>query len=355
MTLILLLSITALIRHTPEGISATPFSPTAIFGSGAGISLMFAFGMFVGFESTVVYGEEVRRPRRTIPLATYISIALIGVIFSLSSYAITMGWGVHGVVTEMTSILTHGGDPSTLTTGLAKSVLGAWSVDLVQILFMTSVFAFLVAFHNISVRYMFSLGRSGLLPRPVGRTHHEHKSPHIASAIQTLIAALALLGTAALGWDPYLQVSAWLAAVALLGFLVLYAVTSLAVICFFHRTRSESGLWATKLAPAISGIAIVWAIVLTVTNFDQYVGAGHALASGILMLSIPVIAVAGLGVAFWLRTKRPAVFSSAGVSIEITPEAAEIIDGADPDADLKYQAASSVTRERHDDEIRKGE
>ena len=48
-------------------------------------------------------------------------------------------------------------------------------------LIITGSFACGMAFHNTTARYLYSLGREGLLPRALGRTHPRWKSPHIAS------------------------------------------------------------------------------------------------------------------------------------------------------------------------------
>lgn len=314
--LIVIVSLAVLFTHRPEGMSAQPFEPSHVFSGSVGIAMIFAFGVFIGFESTVVYSEEARNPRRTIPIATYIGTALIGVVFVLVAYAQTVGWGADNIVKVITGIFSKGGDPSLLFSGLAKDTLGTWAVDAVQVLFVTSVFAFLLAFHNITARYMFSLGRSGLLPRPLSITHPKFRSPAISSVVQTVVVLVVLAITAGLGWDPYLQVSAWFAALGVLAFLVLYAATALAIVAYFVRTKADTSVWATKAAPLLSGAAIVWAIVLTVQNFNVYVGTGHQTAGYVLELLVVATIVIGFGVAQWLRVKRPAVYAAVGMNAE---------------------------------------
>lgn len=46
-----------------------------------------------------------------------------------------------------------------------------------------------MAFHNTASRYMYSLGREGVLPGWLGSTHNVHMSPHVASNTQSLLAA----------------------------------------------------------------------------------------------------------------------------------------------------------------------
>ena len=56
---------------------------------------MLAFGSFVGFEATALYGEESRNPHRSVPRATYISLALITVFYLFTSWAAISSYGVH--------------------------------------------------------------------------------------------------------------------------------------------------------------------------------------------------------------------------------------------------------------------
>src|SRR4029079_16907083 len=63
-------------------------------------------------------------------------------------------------------------------------------------LIITGSFACGMAFHNTAARYFYSLGRERVLPSALGRTHHQWKSPHIATLTQSAIAALIVLGFA---------------------------------------------------------------------------------------------------------------------------------------------------------------
>ena len=64
----------------------------AVAGS-AGIGLFFAFWSWVGFESTAMYGEESRNPKRIIPLATMLSVLGIGIFYVIISWSAIVGTG----------------------------------------------------------------------------------------------------------------------------------------------------------------------------------------------------------------------------------------------------------------------
>ena len=53
---------------------------------------------------------------------------------------------------------------------LAADRIGSTALHLGHALFLTSLIAAMISFHNIISRYAFSLGREGVLPRALGRT-----------------------------------------------------------------------------------------------------------------------------------------------------------------------------------------
>jgi amino acid transporter len=72
----------------------------------------------------------------------------------------------------------------------ATRYAGHWVSSVMSYLIITGSFACGMAFHNTTARYLYSLGREGLAPKALGRTHPKWKSPHIASVTQSVIAAV---------------------------------------------------------------------------------------------------------------------------------------------------------------------
>lgn len=271
------------------GADGSAFLPGNVFSGAPGIALLFAFTCFVGFEATTIYGEEARDPHRTVPRATYIAVVLIGIFYTVTTWAIGQAHGSEAVMARAAA------DPVTFVTDVNTAHVGRFSTDLMQILVVTSVFAVLLAVHNTLARYMFSLGRAGLLPARLGRTHHRFQSPHRASVVQSVL-SLAVLGVfMAAGVDPFKQLFAWLMGLGTLGILVLQAAASVAVIAFFRR-RTGSSRWRTLVAPALGAVGLVAGIVLAVANFDILTGITGAVAAVIPWL-IPAAALLSLAVA----------------------------------------------------------
>lgn len=78
-----------------DGIPVEPVNPKNAFtGTSAGLGLFFAFWSWVGFESTAMYGEESRDPKRVIPKATIISVVGVGLFYIFVSWMTIAGNGL---------------------------------------------------------------------------------------------------------------------------------------------------------------------------------------------------------------------------------------------------------------------
>ena len=69
------------------------FNPSVILAGAPGVALVFAFASMFGFESSALYGEEVRNPKKSIPRATYSALFLITTFFFFTSWMLIVGYG----------------------------------------------------------------------------------------------------------------------------------------------------------------------------------------------------------------------------------------------------------------------
>jgi amino acid transporter len=291
-----------------SGISAASFTPHAFTSGSPSIGLLFCFAAFIGFEATTIYAEEAKNPERTVPLATYFSVLLIGGFYTLSTWCLVTGIGADQVVSTIRAL----SDPTHLLFKLSDHYVGGWLTTLLRILFVTSVFAALLAFHNSVARYFYAMGRDGLLPSPLGRTHAVHQSPHIGSILQTLLAAAVVSIFAVSGSDPVLTLFSWLTNVGTLGVIVLMALVSFAVPAFFLRNPTLAYGTVSILAPVVAGIAFVVTGILAFIHFDVLTGASRMLAVSLPAL-ILLAALIGAALALRLRRADPARFAHLGL------------------------------------------
>ena len=274
-----------------DGFSTGMLNPDTVTSGAPGIALMFALAGFLGFEATVVFRDEARDPSTTIPRATYLSLLLIGSFYAFSSWAIVSAWGDDGAVARAAA------DPGGMVAETAQIFVGTFAKDLVTVLLVTSLMAAVLSFHNVTARYLFSLGNSGVLPDQCGRSHHRHGSPHVASVLVSVIAAALVVASVAAGLDPVAEVFAWLAGIATVGVVALMLFTCLAVVVFFRRNGLDDRPWPTLVAPSLGLVALAFCLYLTVSNLPLLVGGSTTLATivgGVLLASVlagPVVAV----------------------------------------------------------------
>ncbi|CAL9317689.1 APC family permease [Streptomyces sp. SudanB182_2057] len=303
---------TAVLLHGggPDGIPVAPVNPKNAFtGASAGLGLFFAFWSWVGFESTAMYGEESRDPKRVIPRATLISVIGVGLFYIYVSWMTIAGNGLDGAVR-----VSAGASPLDLFFDPARGFIGAWAVDAFQWLLITGSFACGMAFHQCAARYLYAIGREGFLHPALGRTHPRHGSPYLASFAQSVVAVVIVGAFWATGQDPYIHLYTLLAILGTMAILIVQTLCSFAVIGYFRRNHPEDRHWfRTLTAPLLGGLGMAAVVVLLVVNMDTAAGTA---AGSLFFEAIPwivgLVFFGGLGLGLYLRARRPERYEVIG-------------------------------------------
>ncbi|CRM34334.1 MULTISPECIES: APC family permease [unclassified Pseudomonas] len=305
---ILILDFAILKTGGDSGVNLDSFTSQHVFSGTPSIGLLFCFAAFIGFEATTIYGEEAKDPQRTIPIATYSSVLLIGGFYALSVWSMVVGVGADKIVPMLLALQ----DPTTFIYGMSDHFVGPQLTQVIRVLFMVSIYAGLLAFHNAAARYFYAIGRDGLLHSVLGTTHRVHQSPHMGSALQSLIAAVVVLIFAAMDADPILQLFAWFSNLATLCVILLMAMTSVAICVYFHRhPEHKVGLLRGRILPVLSCLALLGVLVLAVAHFDVLTGASQLLSYSLCAV-IPAALLSGLYLAMRLRKVSPQRFMALG-------------------------------------------
>ena len=287
-----------------QALPAQSFAPATVFGPGFAIGLMFAYTSFIGFEAAALFGEEAREPTRSIPRATLLSVALIG-LFYLATAWITVGAAADQDVAALAR--DKGGE---FLFVLMAPYIGASMTQGAGVLLCTSLLASYLAIHNAAARYLFALGREKLLPQALGRFHPARYAPSNASLAVTVgtAACVALVAIAQL--DSFTLVMPSLIGTATLGVILLQALASVAICAYFARQTARAW-WSSVVAPGIGALGLVAASVLVIDNFALLTSLDQPVLHH-LPVVYAVIAAAGLAFAVWLRQHRPTVYASIG-------------------------------------------
>jgi amino acid transporter len=209
---------------------------------------------FFGFESSTTVAEEVRKPRRNLPIALIGSVVLTGLWFTFAMYAIVVGYGSRHVsqIASATAPLRD----------LAVRYIGSWYGDMVDLAAISAIIAVLLAIHTANFRVLYALGRDGALPKPLGRTHPKYQTPHIAIiaySIFTLVIGLA----AGFGWGPVPSFGD-LGYLSSLAILPVYIGANVALPFFIYRRyRDEFSVIVHVVFPAVSSAVFLVGIYLS--------------------------------------------------------------------------------------------
>ncbi|MGY0236106.1 APC family permease [Longispora urticae] len=289
-------------------VSYETLKPGNLFVSGLGALLVIAVTGFVGFEGAAVFAEETKNPRRTVPIATYVSVGIIAGLYALSAWAMTVATGPLNIVDTARK-----DGPETIFV-LAGAHLGTTAVHIGHALLLTSLVAAMISFHNTIARYAFALGRERVLPAAFGRTSRRSGAPKVGSLAQSALGLLVIIVYAAAELDPLTQLFFWAGTSGAFGVLLLITATSVAVIGFFNREPNGESAWRRQIAPGLAVLALTAMVVISVSNFSGLLGVEPTSSlRWIIPALFPLAAAVGIGWALILKATRPDVYRSIGL------------------------------------------
>ena len=293
-------------------VAAQKVGDVDIAAGAAAVGVFMAFWSWVGFEMAPNYAEESKDPKRIVPLSLYFSVIGLGLFYIVTSWC-----AVAAFPTEGEMLVTAVKDSGNFFITPIGKFAGHAAAEAMGVLILTSAFACGMAFHNTAARYLYSLAREGVLPSVLGGTHDTFKSPHVASVVQSILAAVwvslfaVFLGTDDPNAQAYVAVYTMLAILGTMLLLILQAIVSVAIIVYFRTHHAnEAGVFSTVIAPIIAFLAQAYLVFLLVQNLETFGGAGP------FGSKIPAIALVILVVGFlWgviLKFAAPETYAKIG-------------------------------------------
>ena len=223
------------------------FIPMGLAGLVAAMGLTFI--AFEGYEIIVQTGEEVKNPKRNIPRAIFISLALVVIMYCLIAFV-----SIGAIFPDMPSwqfIGLHG------ELGIMKAVESFMPYGAFIVLAggLVSTLAALNATTFSSARVAFAMGRHYNLPHKLSAIHPKFKTPYVAVILSSIIMAVMAY---ALPLEDIAHASAVI-------FLLLFTQVNLAVISIrrMYGDKLDYG-YKTPFFPYVSIIGIVLMVGLAV-------------------------------------------------------------------------------------------
>lgn len=246
------LAFTGLASPGPGGFSFGPLNP-GNFGLAGNLFLGVVFSIFAfsGWESTGPLAEESKNPKRNVP------IGLVGSVVVLTVYFVFVTWGyLVGIgVSKVGSIPTASAFP---VATLAQRVWGgAWVLLLFALL--NSAIALSIACFNGGTRTWYAMGRSGVLPKMVGKVNPTRKTPVNAISLQVGVQVLAFV--CVLIWGAEDVFFSWANAITI-GLVLMYVLCNIGVVRYYlTEGRAQFNPLLHIVVPVIAsaaGIVVVW-------------------------------------------------------------------------------------------------
>jgi amino acid transporter len=314
-SVVAVLLVLILIKGGDSGQVPQALTPTHSAGGTGGIGQAFVFIVlaFFGFESCSTVAEEVRNPRRNLPIALIGSVTLTGLWFTFAMYSIIVGYGKNHVGKLAGS--------SAPLHDLALRYIGSGYANVVDLAAVSAIIAVLLAIHTANFRVLYSLGRDGMLPKALGRTHPRHQTPHVAIIVYSVVVLVIGL-IAGVVWNP-MSAFGNLGYLSSLGILPIFIATNVALPLFIRKHhRSEFSMLLHAVFPALSSITFVAAIWL---NLHPWPAAPLNVMPAVI---IAVVVAAAVGAVILKRRNSPVLDRLGAVlfmEAEAMPEAQDVV------------------------------
>ena len=246
------LAFTGLASPGPGGFSFGPLNP-GNFGLASNLFLGVVFSIFAfsGWESTGPLAEESKNPKRNVP------IGLVGSVVILTIYFVFVTWGyLVGIgVSKVGSIPTASAFP--VATMAQRVWGGAWVLLLFALL--NSAIALSIACFNGGTRTWYAMGRSGVLPKMVGKVNPTRKTPVNAISLQVGVQVLAF--ACVLIWGAEDVFFSWANAITI-GLVLMYVLCNIGVVRYYlTEGRGQFNPLLHIVVPVVAsaaGIVVVW-------------------------------------------------------------------------------------------------
>jgi amino acid transporter len=252
--LMVLLAIWSLASPGPGGFSFAPLNP-GNFGDASVTNLflgvVFSIFAFSGWESTGPLAEESKNPKRNVPIGLVGSVIVLMIYFVFVTWGYLVGFGVDNVSKINFDI------PFPVAT-IAHRVWGPlWWLLLLALL--NSAIAVSIACFNGGTRTWYAMGRSGVLPKALGKVVPTRKTPDNAIHLEVAVNVVAFL--CVLKWGADNVFFSW-ANMITLALIAMYFMANIGVVRYYRgEGKAQFNPWLHVVAPAVASIAgliVVW-------------------------------------------------------------------------------------------------
>lgn len=223
-----------------------------------GMAMIAALWAFDGWNNLPMVSEEIKNPKRNIPIALGFGVLAVMMLY------LSANWAYFAVLSpEQIALANSSKYPQSLpvATLAVKSFLGEWGIPVISIAFMISALGAMNGSILTASRVPFAMARDGLFWRRLSIVSEHTHVPIWSIMVQAAIASiLALLGTFDQLTD-YVVVAAW----------IFYALTSSTIFIFRKRNAhlSNESIFKVPGYPLVPILFIITAVLLVINSMTQ--------------------------------------------------------------------------------------
>ena len=177
--------------HYVKPANWVPFAPNGWSGIQAGAAVVFF--AYIGFDAVSTVAEEVKNPKRDLPIGIIGSLIVSTIVYILVAGVFT---GIIPYKALVKTLSTSQAEPLTLAIQYAN--IKNWGNFLVGVIAFGSVIAHtavLLVFQLGQPRIFFSMARDGLLPQSFAKVHPKYRTPYVTTILTGLIVGVTAMFT----------------------------------------------------------------------------------------------------------------------------------------------------------------
>jgi amino acid transporter len=265
-------------------------------------AMIFSFLSYTGFEATIPLTEEARNPRQILTPAMMIGVIGIVIYYVVFSFASVVGFGVDATASGKFAAAANP------YFNIGQAAWGGIGPLIVLLAIINSGWGCSLGGQNALIRVLYSMGRAGVLPRPLGRVHPRYQSPYVATIVQTIYSVA--LGMGFGFWLGPVNTAGVMGGTISISLLFVYGLVLLAVPVYYRRERPGEGHWVLVRLLPILGILMLLPVLY---------GSVYPLPA--FPLNLPAFFVIGwfiIGVAIvsYLARRKPEALAAGRIAFE---------------------------------------
>lgn len=236
-----------------EGLLAAAEDPStgpgsvALWAFGAAlIPVMFSFG---GWQNANYVAEEIKNPRRNLPLSLILGTALVVVVYVFVNWIYLRTLGHQGLAGTLTP-----------AADVAQVMMGPMGDKFLALTISISTFGFLNLTMLAPTRVYYAMARDGVFLSSVSRLHPRFRSPTNAIFLQTGLALVLVF------WKDYAQLVDYV----VFADWVFFGLAGASLFVFRRRFpvgERVPGSFTTPMYPLVPGLFVAVALLIIISSF----------------------------------------------------------------------------------------